>query len=288
MTGTQTSVGRSVALDPAGNVLITGLFGGSMDFGGGLFTSVGNQNIFVAKYDPDGAHLWSRRFGDALKFSDVSIATDNLGNVLVAGNLAGTADFGGGTLTPDIFVAKFDANGTHIWSKSFPGGGRLGDVIATDDFGNVVLAGAVTYEIDFGGGLLTGTGNWDVFVAKFAADGSHLWSHRFHTDFHSGSCWSAATDTDGNIVLTGMFDDTIDFGGGILTSSGAQDVFVVRFAADGSHVWSQRFGGTGFDLGQGIAVDAVGSVIVSGIFNLTADFGGSDLTSAGGNDLFVA
>ena len=53
-----------IATDGTGNVVVTGKFQGNVDFGGGALTSEGGSDIFVAKFDAYGNHLWSQRFGD--------------------------------------------------------------------------------------------------------------------------------------------------------------------------------------------------------------------------------
>ena len=54
--------GAAVAVDASGNVLVTGFFSGTVDFGGGSLVSAGGREIFLAKYDGNGAHVWSQRF----------------------------------------------------------------------------------------------------------------------------------------------------------------------------------------------------------------------------------
>src|SRR5262249_47559744 len=66
----------STAVDGAGNVLLTGFFDGSVDFGGGPLTSAGWSDIFVVKLDPAGNHLWSKRFGDGLNQHAWATAVD--------------------------------------------------------------------------------------------------------------------------------------------------------------------------------------------------------------------
>ena len=60
---TESDSGRAIAVDGARNVLVTGEFRGTVDFGGGPLSSAGDRDIFLAKYDAAGAHLWSQRFG---------------------------------------------------------------------------------------------------------------------------------------------------------------------------------------------------------------------------------
>ena len=108
-----------VAVDAAGNVIVSGVFSESVDFGGGALS--GRYDVFLAKFDPDGNHLWSERFGDFVIQEGWGVAVDNSGNIVLAGRSDGSVDFGGGTLTTagasDIFVAKFgaaDADGDGI------------------------------------------------------------------------------------------------------------------------------------------------------------------------------
>jgi hypothetical protein len=92
--------GSSVASDASGNLVTTGYFMSSTDFGGGPVTSAGEYDVFVAKHDPDGNHLWSMAFGD-LNWDQwgIEIATDSAGNVIVVGAFDGSVDFGGGLHT---------------------------------------------------------------------------------------------------------------------------------------------------------------------------------------------
>jgi hypothetical protein len=126
-----------------------------------------------------------------------------------------------------------------------------------------------------------------VAALESALPGTHLWSRRFGgTSFDQGL--GVAVDGSGNVLVTGVFEGTVDFGGGPLTSAGIIDIFVAKYSGtDGSHVWSRRFGSTIFDEGLGVAVDGSGNVLVTGVFEGTVDFGGGPLTSAGGNDIFL-
>jgi hypothetical protein len=65
-----------------------------------------------------------------------------------------------------------------------------------------------------------------------------------------------------------------------LTSRGGFDVFAGRFAADGTHIWSFRYGDTGFDIGDAIAVTPEGNVVLTGTFDGSITFGPITLTGA--------
>jgi lambda repressor-like predicted transcriptional regulator len=291
-------------VDGSGNVIVTGHFAGTVDFGGGPVTSSHfswlNENdyfdIFLAKYSASGAHVWSKHFGDVANDYGRGVAVDNGNNVIVTGSCTNYVDFGDGNLTQtfgsdDIFIAKYSGmDGSRIWSKRV--GGMYEDYgygIAVDNTGDVIVTGQFMAEVDFGGGRLSSAGGGDIFVAKFSrTDGGHIWSKRFgsiSTDYG----YRVAVDSSRNVYVIGRFVGTVDFGGGPLTSAGGYDIFVAKFSGtDGGHIWSKRFGSAGYDYANGIAVDSGGNVLVTGQFQGIVDFGGGPLTSAGGYDIFMA
>lgn len=150
------------ATDPSGDVIIVGDFYYEIDFGGGPLMNTGNKDIFVAKFDGSGNHLWSQSFGFSSNsiVSAIGVTTDASGNVNLLVQFSDTLEFGGGPLVStgnvDIAVAKFDAAGNHIWSQSFGDAGiQEGRGIATDNPGNVIMTGRFRGTVDFGGGPLS-------------------------------------------------------------------------------------------------------------------------------------
>ncbi|MBI4701132.1 MAG: SBBP repeat-containing protein, partial [Deltaproteobacteria bacterium] len=283
-------MGYGIAADGAGNAFVTGDLQGTADFGGGPLASAGGADIFVAKLDPAGSHLWGKRFGDGSEQHGRDIAVDGAGNVLVTGYFQGSIDFGGGLLTAggwNVFVAKLDPTGAHLWSKRCTGGDELGWSVAADGAGNVLIAGEFVMTMDCGGGPLVGAGGRDIFVAKLDSTGKHVWSKRFGDSAYQHAL-SIATDGSDNVLVTGFFEGNIDFGGGLLTSAGADDVFVAKLDKDGKHLWSKRFGDGSGQSADGVVADASGNVLLAGSFGGSVDFGGGPLTSAGKSDIFVA
>ncbi|MBI1763989.1 MAG: putative Ig domain-containing protein [Acidobacteria bacterium] len=96
-----------------------------------------------------------------------------------------------------------------------------------------------------------------------------------------------AQDHLGNVYVTGDFSLTANFGSLTVTSNGGDDVFIAKYNSAGAPQWVRNVGGSGFDDGSDIAVDAVGNVYVSGGFSGTATFGSVQLTSGGARDGFV-
>src|SRR5204862_5881892 len=104
----------------------TGYFYGTATFGTFNITSTGAQDIFIAKYNNAGACLWAKKAGGTSADLGNGITVDNLGNVIITGEFAGTATFGSTSLTSasgsvDVFTTKLDGNGNFLWAKK--GGG---------------------------------------------------------------------------------------------------------------------------------------------------------------------
>jgi len=285
--GEDVDIGSDVAVDDDGNVFLTGQFRELVDFGGELLASAGDHDMFVAKFAANGVHLWSRRYGGAAKDLANAIAVDGWGDAVVTGSFQGTVDFGGGSRTSagyhDIFLLKLDANGNHAWSHSF--GGVVNDHghgVAVDGGDNLLVTGEFRGTADFGGGPLTSAGNEDVFVARYDAGGTHQWSRRFGDAYFAQAGFDVAADADGGAIVTGWFWGTVDLGGGTLTSAGEKDAFIAKYDAVGAHLWSDRFGDTGWDAGFGVDTDVAGNTIVTGAFEVSVDFGGGTLVNPGG------
>jgi hypothetical protein len=295
---TQDDRAKAVAVDASGNVLVTGLFYGTVDFGGGSVSAAPNaSSCFVAKYSSSGAHLWSKRLSSASGLDEgMAIAVDSAGNVLVGGMLYQTSNFGGANLasagSADVFVVKLSPDGSHIWSRR--GGGSGEDFVfglAVDGNGNPAITGHSTATADFGGGNLSGAGGKDIFVAHYAgANGTHNWSRRVGgsaNDVGRGISIDAA----GDVVVTGNFmSSSVNFGSGAMANSGGADIFLAKYSSDGTARWSKRFGGS-LSLEEkafGVATDSAGSIVVTGSVVDAIDFGGGALGGDGYYDIFVA
>ncbi len=294
--GTGSDSVSAVAVTSTGNVVVAGEFADTIDLGGGVLTSAGQSDIFLAMYSPTGEHLWSRRFGGAQRDYVAGVGVDSAGDVIFAGGFQGTVDFGGSSPLVsaggfDTVVAKYAANaGAHVWSRRL--GGASGDGaqgLAVDALGNAIVVGWFEGTANFGGSSFTSAGLDDVFVAKYAAvDGNHWWSQRYGGT-EGDVVQDVVTDSSGDVFVTGLFNGNASFGGTVLQSAGQSDIFVAKYAVTtGAHLWSKRFGSTAADRGQGLAV--IGDdIVVTGSFRDTVSFGGASLTSAGGSkDMFVA
>jgi len=78
------------------------------------------------------------------------------------------------------------------------------------------------------------------------------------------------------IYVTGSFLDTVDFdpGPGIdnQTSNGIFDCFLSKFDTSGIVLWTNVWGGAGWDKGTGVSIDQAGNVYATGYFSDVVDF----------------
>ncbi|MBK6522010.1 MAG: SBBP repeat-containing protein [Sphingobacteriaceae bacterium] len=301
-TGYEAALGT--AADNSGNLYVIGWYSSAtITFGSITLTNpgVGTGDVFVVKFDGGGNPLWAKTFGGADGDVGNGIAVDALGNVYITGAFASsTISFGTSTLTNagagnDVFIVKLNSSGTEVWAKSAGGSSSdRGYGITVDPSGNVFTTGAfMSTTINFGTGALTNaSATNDFFIAKHDSNGNALWAHNAGgTNADTG--FSIASDSLGNAYATGAFASaSIDFGIGALTNSttGTQDIFVVKYDGLGNAVWSSRTGGTLDDAANGIAVKKNNVYITGGFSSASITFSATTLNnnSAGTSDVFLA
>lgn len=280
-------------LDKNGSIFLAGSFDETMEIGGGVLTSAGGSDVYIARLNPSGGHVWSKRYGNASSQSANGISVDEEGNLLVTGSFQGSIDFGGKLLTSegsdDIFVAKLDASGKHLWSYSFGGvGSQVGLRVGWDSYEYVFLAGRFAGTLNLSDGPVTSQGLDDVFLAGLDSFGDLQWAKGLGDVGYDYALGMAVEPLAGDVIVTGRFATSIDFGDGALTSAGSDDVFLARLDYLGGPLWSKRFGDAQAQSGSGVALDPAGDLFLAGDFSGSIDFGDGPLVSAGGMDIFVA
>ncbi|HYV90328.1 MAG TPA: SBBP repeat-containing protein [Chitinophagales bacterium] len=294
--GSNSDAGEAIAKDVSGNIYVTGFFGnGTATFGSITLTGTDIQNLFVAKYDHlTGDCVWAVK-ADGFLFPD-GIALSPGGDIFVTGYLYGTNYFGAITATAtgiyDVFAAKMDSSGTWQWATTAGGIGAgmqdYGINIVADAAGNSYLTGIFANTIYFGGTSFTSNGNDDIFIAKLDASGTWQWEKQFGSTYIDDGL-GITIDPSGNLYCTGAFSGTVAFGSTTLTSGGgSEDIYVCKLDASGNVLWAKKAGGSTPDYGNAIVRDAAGNLFVTGWYSTTATFGGSSVTTSGGNEVFVA
>jgi len=276
LTGGRTSA-RGAAVDSNGNIFIAGytrvaLPGNSLN---------GNADLFLAKYDSDGTRLWVRQLGQGGQFTFGSaVAVDGDGNAIVVGNAGGDLDGQSSIGNDDGFVVKYDGNGTRLWTRLVGVTNKLSQIEAVkcDSSNNVVVAGKTNGNMD--GNTLTG--NEDLLIVKYDANGTRLWTRQLGVAAKLTSASGVTTDASRNVIVTGKTDGALS--GNVLT--GSEDYLVAKYNANGTMQWVRQQGvSSKFTEAAAVSVGASGDVYVTGETSGALD----GQPSANGNDkLFLA
>jgi hypothetical protein len=143
-----------IAVDPAGNVTITGAFRKNISFGDGNdYNSGGEDDIYVARFDTSGKLLWSRTYGGVRDDVGGGVASDASGNTIVTGWFQSLADFGLGAVrtkneNKDAFAMKLDPQGALTWFQMFGDKDHdQGRAVAVDDKGAAYVAGLFRFQL---------------------------------------------------------------------------------------------------------------------------------------------
>ncbi len=238
-------------------------------------------------------YQWARRAGSPLAEEARGVATDTRGNVYMAGTFSDSLLVdstwlvsAGGT---DAFVAKYTPGGSLIWARRF--GGASNDSafsVAIDANGNAYVVGSFIGTATVGATPLVSSGDADIVIAKFDANGNATWAVRAGGAGRD-QARAVGVDNAGNAYIGGTFAGSVTFGGTTLTATGMNDAFIARCApAAGTFDWAARGGGADMDEAYGIGVDGTGNCAITGRYRVSATFGATTLAGSAGDDGFVA
>ncbi len=245
--GTGDDLGKALTLDAAGNVYITGGFSGTATFGSTTLTSLGSQDILVAKLDAAGKFVWATSAGSDHKDPEGGrgIVVDAKGNVTVAGWFMSTATFGTRQLTAqgahDVFVARLSPAGKFDWVTT-AGSDNKGQDSANDlllsPAGDLYTTGSYTGKMDLPPSLsLQPIGGYDAFVARLDSSGKFVSAiSAGGTEkgllYNSDLGYALTMSPSGRVIVGGSFTVSATFNGEKITGKGDKDVFVWGLAGD--------------------------------------------------------
>lgn len=215
-------------------------------------------------------------------------------DIVIAGSFKSTINVGGASLTSagqtDIFLAKFSERGGLIWAKRF--GGTAADepsgIFVDEESGDILLSGRFKLNINFGTGVLSSAGDYDLFAARFTTAGTARWAMKFGNAPNDEAPPTIAVDSSGSAIVAGGFLGSLSCLGETLTSVGGLDIFLARISSSGTGQWCQRIGDSRDDYAKGVGVDANDRVVLVGAFDAFTNLGGETIQGYGAFDIFVA
>ena len=302
-SGSTFCFGKDISLDSFGNIYIAGFFQDSFDFdpGPGVYKllSYGGNHSFVLKLDPAGNFIWVKDMGSQTTVAAMQILRmqmDAAANIYFCCNAGGMVTPGNVDVDPgpgvhnvlfpgsgssDILIEKLDSAGNFIWVKQISGNNfKASYGLTLDTMSNVHITGKFRGTADFDPGpgtanLTAPSTDFDAFVAKYDSAGNYQWAKQISGGGEQLG-FGIATDTFGNIVVTGNFaTGTIDFdpGPGVYNvTATSMDMFTLKLRSDGSFGWASSVHPAGNDRGDAITTDGQGNVYTSGDLFTSADF----------------
>src|SRR3989339_285542 len=217
--------GMGIAVDISGNIYVTG------------YEKITGQsaNIWIRKYDNNGAEIWTRTYNGVANGVDMGsgIAVDISGNVYVTGS------------------EEIAGHGSNIWTRTYNGAANSTDSgigIAVDDSGNVYVTG--TEEV-------TGQ-SYNIWTRKYDSSGSEVWTKTYNGSANASDYGNGiAVDDIGNVYVTGC--ETV-------AGQNFSNTWTRKYDSNGTEVWTKTYNGNanGTDVGSGITVDSSGNIYVTG------------------------
>jgi gliding motility-associated-like protein len=231
---------NAIAVDDQNNVYVSGGFVGMKTFGSSTITSVGEQDIFVVKYDPQGNFVFVQQAGGALNDRADGIVYGNDNSLYLTGEFRDHCAFGldtvnnnGGPNGKDIFVAKMTKTGVWKWAKKAGsnGGDDRGTGICINNQGNVFVSGQISGLAKFGGDIELDTQGDSIqaFVAAIDTLGKWRWAIQGGGLLIDRAA-DVACDADCNVYFTGYYDNAMTFESFSVTAVGGKEIFSGKIA----------------------------------------------------------
>jgi hypothetical protein len=305
-----------IAVDPGGNVYITG-FTASTNLLGGLLGLGGVGDAFIAKFSPDLSSLvYSTIVGGSGSDQGDAIAVDASGNAYVAG-ITSSLNFptvsplpGQATLqaTQEVFVLKLNQAGSALVYSTYLGGLGSSDYswgIAIDASGSAYVTGTTTssaFPTTTGAWDTTLSGSSDAFVTKLSSSGNSLVYSTLLGGSGAEIAYGIAVDSTGQAVVAGETSSSSLTTGFPVTGNalqpgyggGTEDIFVTKLNSSGSGLlYSSYFGGNNTDVAYNVTLDSAGKIYFTGQTSSTSTTftttpGSYNRTLSGTTDAFAA
>ncbi|MDR0295345.1 MAG: hypothetical protein LBH91_04030 [Prevotellaceae bacterium] len=233
-SGAQDNHVCAAVCDTAGNVFLSGSYADTIRFEHLTLPPYGGQDIFIAKFDPDGLPKWAKSAGGINDDYPTAMTLSPLGDIIIAGVSGKNADFGGlttGKRRINLFIGAYSPEGDAKWVKSF--GAVRNDyikAITTDSIGNIYFAGYFSRQLEGEDFSLDATSIANAMVICLDSLGQTLWAQQFYSEYGENRI-TALCHHGNNLWIAGICNAPTDINGTMLTpvQEGAAVIFTARF-----------------------------------------------------------
>lgn len=291
---------KAMVTDPQGNVYVAGEVMGTFDLDPGPGTDTvdgtGGTKPFIAKFNTAGAYVWGKSFGGTMSDYVSLMAIDSNGDLVVAGRffsndfvVPGTSYTLSSQGLDDIYVCKFNSNGSLLWAREFGSqGNEYANGLSIDPSNNIIFVGNFMNTVDFNPSSqvnnLTAAGNSDAFICILNSNGGYVNAMSF-SSLTAPSVYKVATDAVGNIYLSGTFNALCDFDPSAATFTmaalGYNDFYVAKYTANLGFVWAKPLkSNASYEVLSTLSIGLNSEVIITGHTDGTIDLDPSATTAS--------
>lgn len=216
--GSSFDEGYGIALDLNENIVFSGFTsssGGIASPGAQQTTNAGGVDAFLTKFNPNGMRLWGTFFGGQGDDKGYDVCIDASNNIYMVGNTSSLSGISSGSgfqqqagSIDDGFVAKYNANGTRLWSTYI--GGSEAEYISSVGlyFDQGIVIGGKTQSSNgiATAGALSGNlaGQYDAFMMKISPAGALQWGTYYGGTLSDEITGLAIDPSNGFIHTSGM------------------------------------------------------------------------------------
>ncbi len=212
------------------------------------------KNILIAKFNPSGGKKWTKKL--RAKAIGNSIVSDKRGNVFVLGT-----ELGKYNKEKNIILFKLNSNGLVKWRQRYLNTNRIsGKSITLGSDGNIYVLGTTKINSSKGSSsALLPSLKSNILIMKLTSSGKEVWTKTIGT-LKEDIGKSISLDSKNNIYITGHTRGSFPNS----ENKGKTDAFLLKMDSFGKKVWIKQFGTPLEDYGNGLAIDSLDNISVTG------------------------
>ncbi|CAA6817179.1 MAG: Unknown protein [uncultured Aureispira sp.] len=226
--------------------------------------------------------------GDAFE-QNSSIAQAPCGDIYTVGFFQGSS-FGplNNLGSEDGFISKYNEQGQLVWVKQLAGSSadRINGITIGSD-NEIYIVGEFRGTVRYNSDSLVSFDQLDVLVAKIDSAGHFQWATSA-TGWGYESAYDISLSPNGNLLVTGYYENNLDFGSFSLLANNLRDVFIMALDQQGNPLWLESLSGPSVEYGRSIATDTSNNIYLTGVFRDFLYPNGGTLSGFGSYDAFLA